>query len=360
MRLWTYQSIAHGADMVLYFRWRTATMGTEIYWHGINDYDNRPNRRVAEAAQVGRELAQIGRRIVGAHTRAHVAIVSDYENEWDGELDIWHGPYTRQSVQAWFAALQYAHIPVDALYLRSSTTTDDLARYDVLIYPHPAIMTDATAALISAYVERGGTIVFGCRTGYKDATGQCPMRPLPGPVAELCGVTVEDWTRIEPSDPAPTLRWRDADRPMVRAEAFNDILHVTAPRAEVLATYAGGYYAGSPALTRNRVGQGSAYYYGAVFNLDAASELIRQLGLASPVGDWLELPRAVELCIRERAETSERLIFLLNYSDADQTITLHRTATDLLTEQPLHGQVTLAPFDVRILAESDEGGAASR
>ena len=35
MTLWTMQSIAHGADFVSYFRWRTATMGTEIYWHGI-------------------------------------------------------------------------------------------------------------------------------------------------------------------------------------------------------------------------------------------------------------------------------------------------------------------------------------
>lgn len=26
MRLWTYQSVMHGADMLLYFRWRTATV----------------------------------------------------------------------------------------------------------------------------------------------------------------------------------------------------------------------------------------------------------------------------------------------------------------------------------------------
>ncbi|MCJ7625606.1 MAG: beta-galactosidase, partial [Anaerolineaceae bacterium] len=32
MRLWTYQSIAHGADAILYFRWRTCRTGTEQYW----------------------------------------------------------------------------------------------------------------------------------------------------------------------------------------------------------------------------------------------------------------------------------------------------------------------------------------
>jgi beta-galactosidase len=351
MRLWTYQSIAHGADMVLYFRWRTATMGTEIYWHGINDYHNRPNRRVAEAAQIGRELAAIGQRVAATTTAAGVAIVGDYDNEWDGELDDWHGPYTRQSVQAWFKALQYRHIPVDALYLRPTTTLEDLAAYQVLVYPHPAILTDATAELLTAYVRQGGTIVFGARTGYKDATGQCYMRPMPGPVAELCGVAVADFTRIGPHESAPSLRWRDAGGPAVAAEGFNDLLEVEAPDAEVLAEYAGSYYTGVPALTRNRVGGGSAYYYGAVFTVDLVAALIPRLGLSSPVGDWLELPGPVELCIRAQPETGERTIFLLNYSDAEQTVVLHRDALDLLSGEQLRGSVALAPFDVRILSE---------
>jgi beta-galactosidase GanA len=63
-----------------------------MYWHGINDYSNRPNRRVAEAAQIGRELAQAGPAIAGSTYQASVAIVKDYDNEWDGELDSWHGP----------------------------------------------------------------------------------------------------------------------------------------------------------------------------------------------------------------------------------------------------------------------------
>lgn len=354
MRLWTYQSIAHGADMVLYFRWRTATIGTEIYWHGINDYHNRPNRRVEEAAQIGRELEIIGQRLVTTHTSANVALVSDYDNEWDGELDGWHGPYMRQSIQAWFAALQYQHIPVDALSMRSTTTLEDLARYRVLVYPHPAILSDTTADLLAKYVHQGGTIVFGARTGYKDANGHCYMRPFPGPVADLCGITVADFTRIGPHESAPTLRWRDTDGPAVVAEAFNDILSVESANAEVLAEYAGGYYAGAPALVCNRVGNGSAYYYGAVFNLDAATALIDRLGLASPVGAWLELPQPVELCIRAHPQSGERLIFLLNYSAANQTITLHKDVVDALSGVQLSGSILLEPFGVRILVDTDE------
>src|SRR5262249_17010669 len=162
-------------------------------------------------------------------------------------LDDWHGPYARQSVHAWFAELQHQHIPVDALYLRPATTLDDLVKYRVLVYPHPTIMTDATADLLTAYVRQGGTIVFAPPTGSKDAPGQGYMRPFPGPAADLCGITVTDFTRIGPNESAPALRWRDTDGPSITAEAFNDILQVEASSAEVLAEYAGGYYAGAPA-----------------------------------------------------------------------------------------------------------------
>ena len=61
MRLWTMQSVAHGADYVSYFRWRTCGYGTEMYWHGLNDYGNKPNRRLAELKGVAGEFAALKR-----------------------------------------------------------------------------------------------------------------------------------------------------------------------------------------------------------------------------------------------------------------------------------------------------------
>jgi beta-galactosidase len=201
--------------------------------------------------------------------------------------------------------------------------------------------------------------VFGARTGYKDAYGHCYMRPFPGPAADLCGITVADFTRIGPHERAPALRWRDADGPAVVAEAFNDILSIESSDAEVLAEYAGGYYIGAPALVRNRTGTGSAYYYGAVFNLDAATALIDQLGLVSPVGAWLELPQPVELCIRAHPQSGERLIFLLNYSATNQTVTLHKGVADALSGTQLSGSILLEPFGVRILVDTDQSAGVA-
>lgn len=159
------------------------------------------------------------------------------------------------------------------------------------------------------------------------------MRPLPGPVAALCGLTVEDFTQIGPSEQAPYLQWGNDTQHSIAAIGFNDILHVGSSDAEVLASYAGGYYRGTPALVRNQHGKGSTYYYGAVFSLEAAIALIDQLGLQSPVREWLELAEPIELCIRAHPATGEQLTFLLNYSAEPQSITLHQEATDILSSK---------------------------
>lgn len=350
MRLWTYQSIAHGADMLLYFRWRTATFGTEIYWHGINDYHNRPNRRVAEAATIGEELGRIGEVVAGSRYAANVAILRDYDNEWDGELDAWHGPLTKESEYNWCKALQLGHIPFDYLQLRSRTSLEDLVRYQVLIYPHAAILTEETADLLKRYAAGGGKVIFGARTGYKDRRGHCRMAPFPGPVAELCGVTVEDFTLIANDALAPSVRWMDGGGEAgTRASLFNDIVRPESDRVKTLAVYDGDYYAGKPALTCHPYGNGEAYYYGAAFSRDVADALIRRLGLQPASAGWAELPAEVEVAVR--ANGDRRIAFLLNYSDRPVQARLLREAEDLLEGKRLAAEgLDIAPYGVKVLS----------
>ena len=345
MRLWTYQSIAHGADALLYFRWRTAPFGTEIYWHGINDHHNVPNRRCEEAAQIGRELAKL-QGLTGTRYVAEVAILRDYDNDWDGELDTWHGPYDQQSALAWYAALQYRHVPVDVCYLTPHTTAEDLAKYQCLIYPHPAILEERTATMLKAYVDAGGTVVFGCRTGYKDENGHCPMRPYPGLVADLCGVTVEEFSRISPGDD-PKIHFMDAG--YLSSGAFIEMLK---PAGSVVVARYGegsGHYASCPALVWNAWGNGSAYYFGGVFTQASASALASRIGLENPVHDLLDLPPGIELSIRKKGEA--RFIFLLNYSPEPQNITIKRLLVDVLSGTEVNGSEEIEGFGVWILQE---------
>ncbi|WP_219836135.1 beta-galactosidase [Paenibacillus sp. R14(2021)] len=348
IRLWSYQSVLHGTDLLVYFRWRTATFGTEIYWHGINDYHNRPNRRVREVAQVGEEFAKIGSFIAGTAYQAEVAIMQDYDNVWDGELDKWHGPLQRQSVRSWYKQLQYQHIPTDLITLGTKTKLEALLQYKVIVYPHPAIMTDETATLMTQYVEHGGKLVFGARTGYKDTYGQCYMQPFPGPVAGLCGITVEDFTLIKGTIGASELHWEGSRLPSgTKAVGFNEVLSVESPDVEVVAAYATEYYKGQPALTRRAVGQGKVWYYGAAFSEPVVDALIDEMELTSPAADWLDAPAEVEVGIRSANGSS--FLFVLNYSGEQVTLTLKKSTVDLLTGAELDGTIEMPAYGVMVM-----------
>lgn len=75
-------------DYISYFRWRTCTMGTEIYWHGILDYSSRENRRIREVHDVYEKLQGM-QELAGARYEAKVGVLKDYDNIWDAQLDVW-------------------------------------------------------------------------------------------------------------------------------------------------------------------------------------------------------------------------------------------------------------------------------
>lgn len=343
-RLWTYQSIAHGADMLLYFRWRTAAFGTEMYWFGINDHHNIPNRRCAEISQVGHEVKLL-KELVGSKYEATVAILYDNDNTWDGETDIWHGPFEVQSMATWYRVLQRCHAPTDVKQITDQTTIEELAHYSALIYPHPTIISERVSEILHSYVEQGGKLLFGCRTGYKDVDGHCPMRPYPGLVADLTGITVEEFTRKFPNEEERPIRFGGSDD--LLSGTFNEILHATT--AEIIATYGEcDYFTDQPVLSRNQFGAGEAYYFGGVFTDRLAACLAKTLGIFEPYATEFDLPEDVEIAIR-KDERGTRYVFLLNYSAKPQTVTIKIRAQDILQQTVAPESIQLAPYGVTIL-----------
>ena len=82
MRRMAYASVARGADGVMFFRWRPAHFGAEIYWMGIIDHDDIPRRRYDEAKQFAGEVTALKDKILGTHVRMDLGIAgSDFDNQ---------------------------------------------------------------------------------------------------------------------------------------------------------------------------------------------------------------------------------------------------------------------------------------
>ena len=105
----------------------------EIYWHGLLDYSNEPGRKIEELRQIHSDFVKLG-DVAGSRYQADFAVIRDYDNEWDGEFDRWHGEIRKLSEDGIFKASQYTHTPMDFLYLRKATTLEELSRYNCLLY----------------------------------------------------------------------------------------------------------------------------------------------------------------------------------------------------------------------------------
>lgn len=356
LRLWTMQAIAHGADYIGYFRWRTAVFGTEIYWHGLLDYDSRENRRLRELKETAGEVKKL-ESLAGSEYVAEVAVLLDYDSEWDGETDIWHGEMRERSLDAWFVSLQKEHIPFDYLYLTDDTAPEKLAGYRYLIYPHATIFTERRKELLAEAVRQGAVLLFGCRTGYKDGYGQCYTMPMPGYAAELCGCYVEEYTSVSEFLEPVEIRMTGEEAPAV---TFHDILDPV--DGEVMGTFEGTgcHYAGRPAVVRKPLGKGFGWYVGSGFSEDLARMLIRQLGMRScmPYRDVLTLPETVELALRRK--DGETVLFLLNYGKEEVEIGLHGgdkiRFRDIFTDAVRDGTLYLQGIDVCLLRVEENQG----
>ncbi len=341
MTLWTMQSIAHGADYVSYFRWRTAARGTEIYWHGILDYSGRENRRLREAREIRKMMERLS-PVAGKRYQARVALVKDYDNEWDAEIDHWHNRVSWQSESALFTAAQLTHTPMDTVYL-DHATAEQLSAYQVLFAPHLSVMTAEKAAKLTAFAEQGGTVVFGCRSAYKNENGHCVMEKLPGIIAPLCGADVPEYSFISPDAERVTVLW-DGDE--MEASVFTDLTE-PAEEGKREAVYTSDIFEGGGALVSRRAGKGRAWYYGSAFNEASARLFLVKLGVAEPWRESLELPEDCELAVR--GDGNKNYAFVLNYLKTPVTVKVKKPMRDLLSGETLEGECSLGAYGVLVL-----------
>ncbi len=341
LTLWAMQSVAQGADFISFFRWRTCTIGTEIYWHGILDYDNRDNRKLMEVKDFYRKLKSIN-AVCGAENVAAFALVKDYDNEWDTEVDVWHRRVAEESEKEIFIASELNHTTYDILYLQEDSELCDLSKYPVLIYAHPAITNENRVRLLKKYVESGGTLIIGCRSGYKDMNGRCVMQPQPGLFREITGSDVKDFTFVSPAE-EPV--WASGGEDRIDMPLFNDILD-TSDGVRSAAEYGNSYYAGRTAITERKLGKGTAIHMGSAFSRQNTEWLFDYVGIKEPFKEVVNAPQELEVVMRRKDD--KRYLFVLNFQPKEESFILKQEAKLLYTGERVQGVQSLAAYGTAV------------
>ncbi|QHW31107.1 beta-galactosidase [Paenibacillus rhizovicinus] len=189
LRRWTFQALAHGADALIYFRWRTLTFALEEFWHGILQHHGEPGRKYAEVRQTGEELARIGSLLAGTVNRPDVAIVRCYDNDWVFDIQPQMEGYSYlQHLKAYYRFFHEHSIETDLI-----SPNADFSRYKLVVLPNLMMSNEHVQEKIYAYVRSGGRVVMDYRAGAKHWDNRMLATKLPGPYKELLGIEIEDY-----------------------------------------------------------------------------------------------------------------------------------------------------------------------
>lgn len=345
MRLWSYQSIAHGADGICFFQWRQARAGAEKF-HGAmvgQAEDPRTQRCYREIKELGNELKNLA-ELGNSRVRAEAAIYFDWENWWALELpskpnnDLRYIP----QIEEFYRPLLEQNITTDLAFEGS-----DLSRYKVLFVPALYLLKPGVAERVEAYVEAGGHAVFTFFSGIVDEFDRLNLGATPAPLRKLLGLSVEEWAVPHDDTPIPiVVNQVPGLSSIYRAHSWAEVIHLEG--AEALASFDSGYYRGGPAITRHKFGKGTAWYLGTQLEPAFYDDLIRIIAAETGLTCPYELPKLVEVIERHGDTASYR--FLLNHQTHSVEITDARLAGfDLITQKELKVPIQLPAYGVAIL-----------
>ena len=190
VRAWTWEAIAHGAEVVSYFRWRQAPFGQEQMHAGLNLPDFTEDVGGAEARQVAGEIAALGP--LPPVAQAKVALVVSYEADWMTGIQPQGQGYRwlRRAFET-YSAMRSLGLDVDMVEAGA-----DLDGYALVVVP---CQMHADEALAAALERCSAVVLLGPRSGSKTVDLHIPPDLPPGPLHRLIPLQV---TRVESVGPA--------------------------------------------------------------------------------------------------------------------------------------------------------------
>jgi beta-galactosidase len=343
LKVW--QAVAHGADGILYFAWRSTTRGAEIYHSGLLDYSNRPTRGYEEARRIGQTLRHLAPYLEGSVPVAEVAVLHDYASRWSLDIQPHHRDLADdeafgRALMGPYQALWARNVPVHILRAAPET---DLSAYKLVVLPALNLVGPELAQRLADYVQGGGTLLATARTGFKDEYGRVPGQP-PGHLADLMGVMVEEFDSLPP-DRGNRVRFVDGPTGSVPVSLWMEILQPTGARP--LAVYEQDFYAGKPAATIWAQGRGRAIYVGVLAGAEFYGPLMDWLLPQLGIRPLLATPEGVEAKVRVGPQG--QVLFLLNHNDRPVRVSLPLSGTDLVTGERQEREIELGAREARIL-----------
>ena len=332
LALWAHQAVAHGAEAIVFFRWRACTVGIEQYWHGILDHDGVPRRRYEELKAFAAEMAELD-DYVTASPESEVAIIKSYDNLWSHEVQPHANGFSYDRLlQDYYKAFFSNSLPSHVMGMDA-----DLSTYKLVVLPAFNLMTGAYKEKLENYVKNGGNLVITFRSGTREWDNAMTPQAMPGYFADLAGIEVTEFDAIGGQEEISVSGFFGQGT----SSLWCDIIEPKT--AESLAEYKSDYYAGKSAITLNQFGQGKVYYIGCDLDQESMTDMIGKIAGNLGLTPITSPNKSLEATIK--SSENHRYVALLNHSGSETTAILSEDLYRAIGDDP----ISLSPYQTRII-----------
>jgi len=343
-RAMAWHAVAHGADGVLYWQWRSALGGQEQYHGTLVDQSGQPRPFFEEVQQLGHDFAAVSVLLSGSTIASEVALLNSYDSRWSIQRQRHHRDFS------YVAHLTHYYWPLAARNVAVDIISPDAPfdGYRLVIAPALLILSEAQAARLKEFVMQGGHLVLTVRCGMKDTCNALLPARQPGPLVDAAGIEVEEYYAL--LDPVPV--WGEWFTGTSRLWA--ERLHAQdGANLHIIARYgaSNGWLDGQPAVTRHSHGKGQVTYVGAYLDRSSQQILLDRIARSAEVQPVMETPTGVEACLRLNAK-GQQVFIIINHERAEKSVRLPWPAREHLSGRTLAGNLGLAPYAVAVLTRS--------
>ncbi len=209
VRLWTLEALAHGAEVVSYFRWRQAPFGQEQMHAGLLRPDGEPAPVIAEIERVRQDMKKLA---LDTKTpgQAKIALITDDPSHWIYGIQPQGAGFDLKRLNlAFYTACRRLGMDVDVLRPGA-----DLSGYALVLIPSLPLLPKVLIEALSTYE---GVVIAGPRTGSKTRTMQTPKDLSPGDLQTWLPLKVIQVGSLPPGADGG-IDWRNKTYPLTVAQ----------------------------------------------------------------------------------------------------------------------------------------------
>lgn len=347
LRLQAYSHIANGSNSVMYWHWHSIHNAIESYWKGVLSHDFSENETYREAVVIGNEWNKIGSHLKNLKKENKIAIMLDNASltgftQFPLEKA---GANGYNTVMRWFSdALYRLNIEYDMI----SSREQDFSGYECLIVPALYSAPESLLLALDSYVRNGGHLITTFRSGFSDEYLKIYPDMQPHILHECLGLHYDQFTHPHHVDIVPVqsdvmaaaqehFSHPDDSAFSLTSSACEWMELITCDTAVPVLKYSHPAYERYAAAAKNQYGNGSALYFGTMFENDELLEsvllsFLHETGFSG--GDLSsDAPHYPLIIKRGINDSGKELCYYLNYSKDPVSVTHHgKNGVELISE----------------------------